>query len=345
MYNGMLVSIKGNRATFSNVQAPDTHVAANALDFPAKLMTLAVMGNTCMLFTRDKIYPVMGNQPNDIKSINRGDTPGTDSPRSLVRIGDYVYYWSGDRIYRYNGALVEEVAYPKLRLTAGSIVKTVSSQFAGATLNNKYYLAITYSTGTANNAVLVYDPRFDEYVLHSAPWVYSFHTTRATADSPKTLIFCTNSAASRIEKLYIYNGTTTPADTTTGTTTVAITFKYSTTNLDHGDSHLIKKNKYLFFNTKALGPTAILSIKASPDYGTFGTVLDVAMSAPGFVLDTNKLDIDKLVDTNYSLTDVKRLTLPASRTIAIQFTDTHAIGRTEIYDFDLQIIPKKLKTK
>jgi hypothetical protein len=124
-----------------------------------------------------------------------------------------------------------------------------------------------------------------------------------------------------------------------------ITFQYTTQHLDHGDSHLIKKHKYVFFNTKGVGHSAEMTIAASIDYGAYSDLISFSMDPGGFTLDTSILDTGSLGGGQISLTDVKRISLPASRTISFRATDTQATAQSELYDFDIQVIPKKLKTK
>lgn len=367
-YRNMLVAVttgNANRINFSDVGKPDTFTTGNALDFPSAITGLYVYENSLLVFTRNSIYTVIGSQPNEIVlsgstrgMLQKGVPAGTDSHRSIARVGDWVYFWNRDRIFRYNTVDLQEVAYPKLQKTLGTVVKTSSSSFAGIGFNGRYYLAVVYSTGTTNNAVLVYDPRaddlgrpIDEYVLHTSPWVASFTTYRSGVNSVPQLVFDTNSATSRKEKAYIYNGSTTPLDNVTASSTSTITFQYTTQFLDHGDGHFIKKVRYVFFRTKGIGVTATSQLKIGVDFGGFTTVLNWMMDSGGFILDEGGtsgagiLDTTAVTDASYSITDVKRLQLPDSRSVALQFYDVQQAGQTELYDFDLQLVPKKLKTK
>lgn len=367
-YRNMLVAVttgNANRINFSDVGKPDTFTAGNAIDFPGAITGLHVFENSLLVFTRNSIYQVIGSQPNEIVVsgstrglLQKGVAAGTDSHRSIARVGDWVYFWNRDRVYRYNTNELQEVAFSRVQKTLGSVVKTPSNKFAGMNFNGRYYLAVVYSTGTSNNAVLVYDPRADDqgrpidnWVLHTSPWVNSFATYRATTNANPQLVFDTNSATSRVEKAYTYNGSTTPVDNLAAASTSTITCQYTSQFLDHGDGHFIKKVRYIFFRTKGLGVSANATLKVATNFGGYATVLNWIMDAGGFVLDEGGtsgagiLDTTALTDANYSITDVKRLQLPDSRSVSVQFYDTQSQGQTEIYDFDLQLIPKKLKTK
>lgn len=357
-YKNMLVvartSSNKNRVYFSGVGTPNVFTAGNSLDFPSEITWLQVFEGSLLIFTKNSIYQVVGSQPNEIVVSNstrgliqKGLPVGTDSGRSVARVGDWLYFWNQDRVWRYNTVELQEVAYPSFQKTLGSVVKTSSAQFAGAELNGKYYLSIVYSTGTANNAVVVYDPRkeINTWVLHTAPWVHSFTKYRSGANAVPQLAFVTNSATSRTAKAYIYNGSTVPLDNTSVSTTVAITYQYTSQFLDFGDAHYIKRPRYIFFRTKGVSSLANAILKAAQDGGGFSTVLNFTMTSGGFVLDSSLLDTDALSDGNYTITDVKRLALPSSRSLAIQLYDVNEAAQTEFYTFDLQIIPKKLKTK
>lgn len=357
-YRNMLVAARTsgnkNRVFFSDVGVPDTFTTGNSLDFPGEITWLQVFEGSLLVFTKDNIYQLVGSQPNEIivsnaarGLIQKGVPVGTDSGRSVARVGDWLYFWNKDRVYRYNTVELQEVAYPSFQKTLSSVIKTVSSQFAGAEFNGKYYLSLAYSSGTANNAVAVYDPRkeINAWVLHTSPWVHSFTKYRSGADAVPQLAFVTNSATSRVEKAYIYNGSTVPLDNAAAATTVAITFQYTSQFLDFGDAHYIKRPRYIFFRTKGVSSSASAILKAAQDGGGFSTVLNFVMTSGGFTLDSSFLDVDALSDGNYTITDVKRLALPSSRTLAIQLYDVNQAAQTEFYTFDLQIIPKKLKTK
>lgn len=357
-YRNMLVAAgttgNKNRVFFSDVGKPDTFTAGNSLDFPGEITWLQVYEGSLMVFTRNNIYQLIGSQPNEIVNsssarglIQKGVPVGTDSGRSIARVGDWLYFWNRDRVYRYDTVNLQEVAYADFQKTFSSVVKTVSSGFAGIEFNGKYYLSLTYSSGTVSNAVAVYDPRkpIDTWVLHQSPWAHSFTRYRSSTDATPTLVFDTNSSTSRKEKVYIYNGSTVPLDNTSASTTVVITYQYTSQFLDFGDSHYIKRPKYIFFRTKGFSSAATATLKVAQDGGGFSTVLNLLMDAGGFVLDSSILDTDSLTDGNYTLTDVKRVSLPSCRSMAIQLYETQQSGQSEFYDFDLQIIPKKLKTK
>lgn len=359
-YRNMMVSSKGNRVSFSNVGKPDTFTIGNSLDFPSEITGLFVFEGSLMIFTRNNIYQVIGDQPNAIVLnssarglIQKGVTVGTDSYRSIARVGDWMYFWNKDRVYRYNTTELQEVAYEDFQKTLGTVVKTLSSQFSGQEFNGKYYLSLVYSSGTVNNAVAIYDPRkpIDTWVLHTSPWAHSFTKYRSATNSVPQLVFDTDSATSRIEKAYIYNGSTVPTDNMAAASTATITFQYTSQFLDFGDSHYIKRPRYIFFRTKGFSNTAYAILKAAQDGSGFSTVTNFIMDSGGFILDeggtsgAGVFDTTAITDGNYAITDVKRVSLPSSRSLAMQLYDVQVAGQTEFYDFDLQIIPKKLKTK
>lgn len=361
-YRNMLLAARTsgnrNRLHISDVGKPDTFTSGNAIDFPNEITALAEFEGAAIVFTKNRIYQLIGSQPSDIVSssaprglIQKGSPMGTDSFRSVARVGEWLYFWNRDRVFRYNTVDIQEVAYPKLQKTLGTIVKTVSSQFAGFHFNNRYYLSLPYSSGTTNNAVMVYDPLVDEWVLHTSPWVHAFTTYRSTTDAVPTLVFDTASNASRAAKVYTYNGSTVPLDNTSASTTATFAFQYTTEFLDHGDAHFIKRPRYLFFRTKGIGSTAAAILQIAQDYGGYQNILNFNMDAGGFVLDEGGtsgagiLDVTALTDGGYSTLDVKRLALPSSRTVSFRLYDTQQAGQTELYDFSMQLIPKKLKTK
>jgi hypothetical protein len=342
-----------NRLWISDVGKPETFTAGNQLDFPGEITGLFVFENFLLVFTRNSIHMLAGSQPADIvvSSAHRGVVTkglgtGTDSHKSIARIGGWVYFWNRDRVFRFNTGVIEEVAYAKGRATLQDVVSTNSSLFAGIAYEGRYYISLVYSSGSVNNRVLIYDPRpeVDDWVLHASPKVQSFTTYRATQDATPSLVFVSNDNTSRTQKVYTYDSTTTPSDVWDGSTTNTITFQYTSEHLSFGDSHLIKKPRYIWFNTKAIG-VAPITIQAAADRGSYSNLVIFNMTAGGFILGTSKLGQAKLGAPSLSETTVKRIPLRASRTLSVRAYTTQAVAQAEFYDFDLQLIPKKLKTK
>jgi hypothetical protein len=340
-----------NRLFMSDVGKPETFTAGNAIDFPGEITGLVSFAQFVVVFTRDSISLVWGFEPTQIQVShqNRGVVPkyskvGCDAPMSIAQVGDWLYFWNKDRFYRFNTAEIQEVAYPKLQGTIATIVKTASSCFAASSFRDRYYCAIVYSTGSVNNRIAVYDPSVDEWVLHSAPPVHSLALYRASADAAPDLLFVTNDGTSRTQKVYKYNAVSTPIDTLDGSTTASITFQYTSEHLEHGDRHLLKKAKYLFWTTKGLGSTATMDIQVSSDYGEYENIMEHTMTSGGFILDQSHLDRDALGGGTLSKETVRKLRTPASRTVSVRFKDTQAIAQTELYSFDFLLSPKKLKT-
>jgi len=354
-YKNMFFAVttgNANRVNISDVGKPDTFTAGNAIDVPGAITALRQLGQFLVVFTANSIHLISGSQPSDIvvSAANRGligkhQTIGTDSQRSVKEIQGYLYFWNKDRLFRFNTSIVEEVAYDKLRETLGTVVKSVGNIFAAENFNNRYYISLTYSSGSVNNRVLMYDPHINDFSLHTVSGVQSFTLHRSSTNAVPTLVFVTNSDTSRVQKVYTYNGSTSPIDTYDGSTTATIAFQYSSEHLPFGDPHMLKRFRYLFFNTKAIGSTATAKVQISIDRSGYNDVFSYTMSAPGFTLGTSRLNADSLGGSNISTTTVSRIRPSVCRTISIRFYDIQSAGQTELYDFDLEYQPKKLKKR
>lgn len=341
-----------NRVNISDVGKPDTFTSGNAIDFPGAITAMRSLGQYLVVFTANSIHVIAGSQPSDIvvSAANRGviskhQTVGADSQRSVKEVLGHLYFWNKDRIFRFNTQTVEEVAYDKMKATLGTVVKSVSNIFAAENFGNRYYLSVTYSSGTTNNRVICYDPRVDDFSLHTVTNVHSFTTYRSSQNAVPTLVYVSNSATSRKQKVYTYNGSTSPLDTFDDSTTSTVAMQYTSEHLPFGDPHMLKRFRYLYFNTKAIGTSATAKFQLSVDRSGYSDAVSFTMSAPGFTLGTSKLNIDKLSGANISTTTVSRIRPAVCRTISIRFYDIQSSGQTELYDYDIEYQPKKLKKR
>lgn len=354
-YKNMMFAVttgNANRVNISDVGKPDTFTSGNAIDFPGAITGLRQLGQFLVVFTANSIHLISGSQPSDIvvSSANRGvvskhQTIGADSQRSVQEVLGWLYFWNKDRIFRFNTQTVEEVAYDKMRETFGTVVKSVSNIFAGQNFNNRYYLSVTYSTGTTNNRVICYDPHVDNYSMDTVSNVHSFTTYRSSTNAVPSLVYVSNSATSRTQKVYTYNGSTTPLDVYDGSTSTSIAMQYTSEHMSFGDPHMLKRFRYLYFSTKAIGSSATAKFQLSVNRSGFSDAVSFTMSAPGFTLGTSRLNVDSLSGATLSTTNVSRIRPSVCLTLATRFYDTQSNGQTEFYDFDLEYQPKKLKKR
>ncbi len=125
---------------------------------------LFALSNQLLIFKRDSLYRLLGDRPGNYRIQPVNGTMRQPTHTSCVRIGDVLFFLTGDGMYYFDGQTVQRKAdAEKVR----TILQNANlSASIGAFCEDKLYFSIQESTGEgANDAILVYDLTRATYMM------------------------------------------------------------------------------------------------------------------------------------------------------------------------------------
>lgn len=117
--------------------------------------------NILLLFKPGSTFALLGSGPSDFTKSTVSSTIGCSSHRSIVQIGNYLYWLGRDGIYQYiRGSTPRRISEGLIDNIIDNIDYNETQKIAGATDGTRYYISLPLIGG---GKTLVFDPRFGSW--------------------------------------------------------------------------------------------------------------------------------------------------------------------------------------
>ena len=288
---------------FSDAGDPENFTANNYVDLDPgdgePIMGLASWGNSLFAFKESKIWEFYGESTDTVGetifNVRKIDTGiGLISPRGVVAARDGVYFIARTGIYRTTGGFPQLVSGAIAPLFVGGVSdfyqgdEINQAAISSAALhfhNERIYVAVATGASTTNNRLLVFDPRYGEWLDWdiAASALASFEIGDASE-----LVFGYPTGSNYIGR---HSSAYTDDDG------VAIDSRYRTGFTDYGAPGTEKD-----IDSTRLWGTGTIAVAGSRDFGALDTAEDVELgTAPAIAAGLhNKQKIGELVSYQFA---------------------------------------------
>jgi hypothetical protein len=268
---------------FSDAGAPETFTSTNWVDLDPgdgeAIMALTTWGNYLFAFKQTKFYifygetvDVTGEPVFNYRKIDTGI--GLVASQGVVAARDGVYFVSRTGVYRTTGGTPELVSRAIGPLFAGELSSFYQGDeiaqlyLANAAMtwhNERIYLSVTTGASTTNDRMLVFDPRYDEWLVWNIP-AAALTTFRNSLEGPR-LVMARPSGLNYVDEWQGYPLPAWPDDDGT-----AITSRYRTGFSDFGAPGAEKD-----IDSTRLWGTGTVAVQGSKEFGDLDTATNVTL--------------------------------------------------------------------
>ncbi len=133
--------------------------SGGSFDLPSyeKIMALETLGDILYVFTRNSIYAVVGDTPNEFYLVKTGSKVGTHAYKSIQRGGNLIFFLNKSGIFAFDGSESVNIA-ETIQPTVDNISQSYLQNSAGLyDSNGKYWLSYTSTNGSYNDTIIIYD--------------------------------------------------------------------------------------------------------------------------------------------------------------------------------------------
>ena len=137
----------------------DWNTSGGSIDLPSyeKIMALETLSDVLYIFTRQAIYALGGDTPNEFYIQKTRSTIGTHATKSVVWANRWIMFLNKSGIYAFDGDTSTNLSEP-IQPTIDAISTTYLDKSAAIYDNRgRYRLSITSASGSYNDTILIYD--------------------------------------------------------------------------------------------------------------------------------------------------------------------------------------------
>ncbi|MDP2891590.1 MAG: hypothetical protein Q8O09_00435 [Bacillota bacterium] len=130
------------------------------------IIALKTLFDNVVVFKDYDIYRVFGTYPGSYEVSRVHGITGPIAPRSIVQLGDVVYFLSAEGLCFFDGVRARPVEDEKLKKFFQDLNRDYAKYACAVTAGGKLYLALPEGgAATCNNCVVEYDPRKGSYMI------------------------------------------------------------------------------------------------------------------------------------------------------------------------------------
>jgi len=184
------------RLYYSSLTAGSNWVTSGGtLDLPAyeKIMALEVLSDVLYLFTRNAIYALLGDTPNEFYINKTRSTIGTHARKSVVVGNKLIIFLNKAGVFAFDGdqsTNISETIQPTIDLISSTYIGDSAGLYDKS---GKYWLTYTSQNASFNDTILVYDTVIKQWYMLNGANFSSFFKAEGGTDKGELYAGCSDS--------------------------------------------------------------------------------------------------------------------------------------------------------
>ncbi len=172
----------------------DWNTSGGSMDLPdyEKIMSLETLGDILYVLTRQSIYAVVGDVPNEFYILKTSSKVGTHAFKSVTLGGRLIFFLNKAGVFAFDGTEsvnITETIQPTIDLISDTYIGDAAGLYDK---RGRYLLSYTSSTGSFNDTILVYDTVVKQWYKFDNVNFSSFFKAEGGTDKGELYAGCSN---------------------------------------------------------------------------------------------------------------------------------------------------------